>query len=61
MTKLPLRKRKDFVDVLDQTKREAEALAQQARGFEPLRSIAEQLGAMQTMTAVWLSTPDFIA
>jgi hypothetical protein len=51
MTKLPLRKRKDFFDVLDETRREAEALAQQAHGFAPLRSIADQLGAMQSMTA----------
>ena len=51
MTKLPLRKRKDFFEVLDETRREAEALAQQMRGFQPMRSIADQLAAMQTMTA----------
>jgi hypothetical protein len=51
MTKLPLRKRTDFFDVLDETRREADARAQRARGFEPLRSIAVPLEAMQNMTA----------
>jgi hypothetical protein len=51
MANLPLDNRKDFFEVLEQTRIEAEALAQRVPGFPPYRSITRQLEAMQSMTA----------
>jgi hypothetical protein len=51
MTELPLRTRKDFFDCLEETLRDAEALAETMRGFPPIESILLQLRAMREMTA----------
>jgi hypothetical protein len=51
MANLPLRTRKDFFEVLNETARDAERLASQAPDFEPYQQIVEQLRAMQQWTA----------
>jgi len=43
--------RKQFFDVLEQTRLDADALVRRVNGFPPYRSILAQLEAMQSMTA----------